>query len=101
MRSVVGEFLARSKRKGYKKFLTVKDTVPTAEECEKALSKSKNRNDIVKFNDFNEEAFVDIILSTYLLITSQNKEKLHLVWLKLQNSQISGREFQVSICRTV
>ena len=62
---MVGEFLARIKRNGYKKLLAVKDTVPMAEECEKVLSKGKNRDDIVKFNYFNEEALEDISLSTY------------------------------------
>ena len=58
------KFLARSKRKGYKKLLTGKDTIPMAEEYEKAVAEGKKSGeDTVKFNDLNEEAFEDIILS--------------------------------------
>ena len=63
MGKVVREFLARSKRKGYKKLLTGKDAVPMAEEYEKAVAKGKNGDDIVRFNDLIEKAFEDIIFS--------------------------------------
>ena len=57
------KFLARSKKKGYKKLLTGKDDIPTAEECEKAVADGrKSRDDIIKFNDLNGEAFEEIIL---------------------------------------
>ena len=36
------KYLARSKKKGYKKLLTVKDIVPTAEEYEKTVAEGKN-----------------------------------------------------------
>ena len=57
--------LVRSKRQSYKKFLTRKDTVPTTKEYKKVVVKSENGEDIVRFNDLNEEAFEDIILSKY------------------------------------
>ena len=54
-----------------------------AEEYKKAVSKGKDEDNIIRFNDLNAEIFEDIILSTYWsLITLRNKEKLHLVWLK-------------------
>ena len=55
--------LARRKRKGCKKLLTGNDTVPTAEEYEKKAAKGKSGYGIVRFNDLNEEAFEDIMLS--------------------------------------
>ena len=61
MGSVVQEFLARSKRKGYKKLLTEKDTVPTAKKYKKAVAKVKNGDTIIRCNCLNEEAFEDII----------------------------------------
>ena len=58
------KFLARSKKKGYKKLLTGKENIPTADEYEKAVADGrKSGDDIIKFNDLNEEAFEDIILS--------------------------------------
>ena len=58
------KFLARSKRRGYKRLLIGKDTVPTAEEYENAVAKNDRSGDnIIKLNDANEEAFEDIILS--------------------------------------
>ena len=55
MGRVAGDFLSRSKRKSYKKFLTRKNTVPTAEEYENEVTKSNKReNDIVKVNDTNK-----------------------------------------------
>ena len=61
------KFLARStKKKGYKKLLTGKDEIPTAEEYQKAVAdERKSGDDIIRFNDLNEEVFEDIILSTY------------------------------------
>ena len=41
------DFVARTKRKGYKKLLTGKDTVPTAREYEKMVAKGKSGNDII------------------------------------------------------
>ena len=56
--------MARSKKKGYKKLLTGKENIPTAEEYEKAVADGRESwDDIIKFNDLNEEAFEDIILS--------------------------------------
>ena len=58
------KFLARSKKKGYKKFLTGKDDIPTAEEYEKAVADVRESGDnIIKFNGLNEETFEDIVLS--------------------------------------
>ena len=62
---LVGEFLERSKRKGYKKLLTGKDTVPRAKEYEKAAAEGKKGDGIVRVNDLNDEAVEDIILSMY------------------------------------
>ena len=63
MRRLIRDFLARKEKKGYKKLLTEKNTVPTAEEYEKATAKGKNGDNIVRFNDLNKDAFEDIILS--------------------------------------
>ena len=71
--------LARSNRKSYKKLLTGKDTVPTTKEYEKTVVKSKNGEDIVRFNDLNEEAFEDIILS---IDHATKQGKAALVYLK-------------------
>ena len=79
MGSVVQEFLARSKRKGYKKLLTEEDTVLTAKEYEKSVTKGMSGDAIVKFNGVNEETFEDIILS---IDHTTKQRKLHLVWLK-------------------
>ena len=58
------KFLARSKRRGYKRLLIGKDTVPTAEDYESAVAKNdKSRDNMIKLNDANKEAFEDIILS--------------------------------------
>ena len=72
MGKVVREFLARSKRKGYKKLLTGKDTVPTAEEYENVVAKSnKSGNGIlVRLNDMNNQAFE--------VMTKQGKVKVKL-----------------------
>ena len=48
----------------YNKFLTGKDEISVAEEYEKAVANvRKSRDDIIRFNNLNEEAFEDIILS--------------------------------------
>ena len=64
MGRVVRETLARSKKKGHKKLLTGKDDIPTAKEYEKAVTGGrKSGDDIIKFNDLNQEELEDIILS--------------------------------------
>lgn len=55
-------FLVRFNRRGIKKLLTRKDTVPASEEYKKVLA-DKSGDDIVTFNDASEEAFEDCILS--------------------------------------
>ena len=39
------KFLARSKKKGYKKLLTGKENIPTAEEYEKAVADGRKSGD--------------------------------------------------------
>ena len=62
---VVRECLTRGKKKDYNKLLTGKETVPTSKEYENDVAKStkQEREDIVRLNDVNKEAFEDIILS--------------------------------------
>ena len=55
------KFLARGKRKEYKKILLGKVRVPTQSEYEKAIE--DNNKEKIKIGDLNEEAFEDIILS--------------------------------------
>ena len=66
---------SKKQEKGYKKLLTWKDRVPAAEEYETTVAKGKNRDDIVRFNDLNEDAISSIDHTT-------KQEKLHLGWLK-------------------
>ena len=56
-------FLARSKKKGYKKLLTGKYDVLTAEGYEKAVANGrKNADDIIRSNNLDVEEFEDNIL---------------------------------------
>ena len=56
--------MSKKQEKGYKKLLTGKDDIPTAKEYEKAVTNGRESgDDIIKFNNLNEEAFEDIILS--------------------------------------
>ena len=74
------KFLARSKRRGYKRLLIGKDAAPTVKEYENAVAKNdKSGDNVIKLNNSNEEAFEDIILS---IDHTSKQEKLHLVWLK-------------------
>ena len=58
------KFLARAKRKGYKKLLVGKETVPNVSTYTDAEGKSDaTSKKIVKFEDANEEAFEDVIFS--------------------------------------
>ena len=75
------KFLARSKRRGYKRLLIGKDTVPMAKEYENAVTKNdKSGDNVIKLNNSNKEAFEDIILS---IDHTSKHEKLRLVWLKI------------------
>ena len=57
---------SKKQEKGYKKLLTGKDEIPTAEKYEKAVPGGmEGPGDIIRFNNLNEEAFEDIILSMY------------------------------------
>ena len=58
------KFLARAKRKGYKKLLVGKETVPKVSAYADAEGKDDaTSKKIVKLGDANEEAFEDVILS--------------------------------------
>ena len=58
------KFLARAKRKGYKKLLVGTESTPTVSEYAAAEGKSGAvREKVVRAGDKNEEAFEDIILS--------------------------------------
>ena len=58
------KFLARAKRKGYKKLLIGKETVPKVSAYAEAEGKDDaTSKKIVKLGDANEEAFEDVILS--------------------------------------
>ena len=58
------KFLARAKRKGYKKLLIGKEIVPKVSAYEEAEGKSDAASKkIVELGDRNEEAFEDVILS--------------------------------------
>ena len=69
-------FLARSKRKVYKKLLIEKERVPTSKEHEKAVAEGSAGNKIARSsNDANKQAFGDIIDHT----TKQGKIAFYLV----------------------
>ena len=55
------KFLARGKRKDYKKLLLGKERIPTQSEYEKAVTDGNKEQ--IKIGDLNEEAFEDIVLS--------------------------------------
>ena len=51
------KFLARGKKKGYKKLFVGKENIPKAEECEKAMSGEGNKNKEIKsLGNFNKVA---------------------------------------------
>ena len=57
-------FFSTKQEKRYKKLLTGKDELPTADEYEKAVDNGRERGGgIIRINNLNEEAFEDIILS--------------------------------------
>ena len=58
------KFLARGKRKGYKKLLTGRERIPTANEYELALDGNPAEDqEIVRLAELNEEAYEDLVLS--------------------------------------
>ena len=57
-------FLARSKRKVYKKLLIGKERVPTSKEHEKAVAEGSAGNKIVRSNNAHKQVFGDIIDDT-------------------------------------
>ena len=59
------KFLARRKKKEYKKLLLGKVRVPTKSEYEKAVTDGDKEQ--VKIGDLNEEAFEDIVLRVHTL----------------------------------
>ena len=58
------KFLARSKKKVYKKLLIEKERVPTSKEHEKAVAEDSAKNKITRSNNTNKQAFGDIIDDT-------------------------------------
>ena len=57
----------------------MKDAVLTAKEYENVAAEGKNRDDTVRLNDLNEEAFEDIIL---IIDHTTKQGKAALVYLK-------------------
>ena len=58
------KFLARAKRKGYKKLLLGTEKVPTQEQIDLAESSSSSTDKkIIKLGELNELAYKDIVLS--------------------------------------